>query len=361
MSVLYVLSRRGFGRWGWSRAFGQGLEARVLATVSFLLQRYPLERAMAFGRRVGRAVGPRSVAHRHLMANLAVLHPDGTTPQIRARAKRTWGWFGVAFAELAHIRELSVSVGDRVELQLSREVDQLLRAPGRAAVLATAHVGPWLLTNLVAVHYGFPLTTTVPTSANPGMDRLLRGLLRALPIEQVTPADGIAPLSDELARGHKIALAVDGWDEYGHDVTLFGERMRLDPAAARLAVRHDCPMIPIHAVRLPGGRYRIVADRVLAPGDPKVHAETRAQRLTNEFGRDLDRWIRAVPGQWLCLSPRWAEETVVGALTRVDELTRQITDTTVQISEDELDAELTRRGMVGDGPTTAGGCRPPAA
>ena len=361
MSVLYVLSRRGFGRWGWSRAIGQALESRVLATVSFLLQRRSLERAITFGRRVFTTLGPRSVAHRDLVANLAVLHPDATTPQLQARAKRTWGWFGVAFAELAHIRELSVSVGDRVELRISPEVDRVLRAPGRSAVFATAHVGPWLLTNLVAMHYGFPLTTTVPTSANPGMDRVLRGLLRALPIEQVTHAEGTAPLSDELERGHKITLAVDGWDEYGHEVPMFGERMRLDPAAARLAVRHDCPLIPIHALRLPDGRYRLVAERVLSPGDPKVHAETRAQRLTNEFAKDLERWIRAVPGQWLCLTPRWAEATVVGAMTRVNELTLQQTDTTVRISEEELDAELTRRGMVGDTQTTGGANRPPQA
>lgn len=339
MSSVYVLPQ-GFAGRDFTRSIAQGIEARMLSWIAFRLRRVPLEQAIPRARATFSRLGPRSSAHADLVANLAVLHPGATTDQLQSRARRTWGWLGATFAEVVHVREISVSVGQRVELVVSPEVDAVLRAPGRAAVFATAHVGPWLLSNLIAARYGFPLTATVPSSSNEGIDRMLRRMLRALPVEQITNEEGYEPLSAELDKGHKVSLAVDGWNDEGHAVKMLGERMRLDPTAAMLAARHGCPLLPIHTLRLPEGRYRVVAERILQP-DASIASETeRARKLTETFAGEFERWIREVPGQWLCLTPRWADETVWGALTRATELTQQSSDRTVRLSIEQLDAAL---------------------
>ena len=42
----------------------------------------------------------------------------------------------------------------------------------------------------------------------------------------------------------------------------------------------------------------------------------------------------------MCLTPRWAEETVWGALTRATELTQTSSEHTVRLTMDQLDAAL---------------------
>ncbi|HSG88913.1 MAG TPA: lysophospholipid acyltransferase family protein [Pseudomonadales bacterium] len=339
MDNVYFLPRF-LGRRPWTRNLAKGIEARILGAYALYLRRLPLARAQTSARGTFTRIGMRTRAHRELLANLAVLHPAATADQLESKAQRTWGWLGVTFAEFVHIGELAATVAERVSFEIAPEVEAVLRAPGQAAVLASAHVGPWMLCNLVAGRHGFPLTTTLPSSSNEGIDQLLRRMLRDLPVEQVTMDEGLEPLSAEIKRGHRVFVAVDGWNDEGHTVGMFGERMRLDPTAALLAVRHDCPLVPIHALRLPGGRYRVVARRALRP-DKAIGSESeRAKRLTEAFAHDFERWIREVPGQWLCLTPRWADETVWGALTRAVERTQLPAEQAGRVSDEQLDETL---------------------
>lgn len=340
MDGVYLLPRA-FARRPWTRKLGQSLEAKYLEHIASRLRRQPLEAAQNTARGQFSRLGPRTSVNSELLANLAVLHPAATMDQLQSRAQRTWGWLGVTFAEFVHVRELAANVRQRVDFDITPEVDAVLKAPGQPAVLASAHVGPWMLCNLVAARHGFPITSTLPSSGNDGVDRFLQRTLRALPVEQVTLDDGYEPLAAEIAKGHKVFLALDGWNDEGHTVAMFGERMRLDPTAAVLAARQDCPLIPIHTVRLKGGRYRVVAKQVLHP-DKSIASETeRAKRLTEAFATQFERWIRAVPGQWLCITPRWADETVWGALTRVSERTELPAEKAPRVSDEELDATLT--------------------
>jgi KDO2-lipid IV(A) lauroyltransferase len=347
MNGVYLLPGA-LGQRPWTRRLAQGIEARLVAHLAGRLRRQPLEAAQAAARRQFARLGPRTPLHRELVANLAVLHPAATTDQLESKAQRTWGWLGVTFAEIVHAGALAASVGERVELDVAPEVDAILRAPGHAAVLASAHVGPWMLCNLIGAQHRFPLTTTLPSTGNDGVDALLREAMRLMPVEKVSLEDSYAPLAAEIGRGHKVFLAVDGWNDDGHAVGLFGERMRLDPTAAQLAVHHACPLIPIHALRLPGGRYRVIAKRVLTP-DGSIDSETdRAKQLTEAFATDLERWIREVPGQWLCLTPRWADETIWGALTRATDRTRRADE---RVSDDDLDRTLSGQ-VAGTAPKT---------
>lgn len=348
MSRLYYLPRF-LGSRPWTRSLAQNIEARLLARIARRLQKMPLERAQPAARGIFTRIGVKTDAHKELLANLAVLHPGATREQLQSRAERTWGWVGVTFAEIVHLREIAASIDERVIFDVAPDVDAVLRAPGQPAMLASAHVGPWMLCNLVAARHRFPLTTTLPSSDNEDIDLLMRDLLRALPVEKVRMEEGYEPLAAEIARGHKVFLAVDGWNDEGHTVPMFGERMRLDPTAAMLAVRHGCPLLPIHTLRLPDGKYRIVAQRVLRPDTSIVSETERAKRITEAFAIDLERWIREVPGQWLCLSSRWADETVWGALTRAVDRTQMIDD---PVSDEELDQTLT--GQVPPGGPASG-------
>ena len=177
--------------------------------------------------------------------------------------------------------------------------------PERAAVLVTAHVGPWTLTNLIAAEYDFRLTIVYAPESNPWIrDRILR-LRRGMPVNLIERDGSMRALLRELGNGHKIGLATDVRMDGGMPVPLCGHEMETNPVPARLALRSGCPLIPIRALRLPDGRFRIVAEAAVEPDDPDADRERQIEQMTRKLSAVYERWIRESPEEWMCMARRW--------------------------------------------------------
>jgi len=109
----------------------------------------------------------------------------------------------------------------------------------------------------------------------------------------------------ELDHGHKIGLATDVRLDGGLRVPLCGHEMETNPVPARLALRSGCPLIPIRALRLPDGRFRIIAEAAIEPDDPDADRETRVEQMTRKLSGVYGRWIRETPDDWMCMARRW--------------------------------------------------------
>jgi KDO2-lipid IV(A) lauroyltransferase len=107
-----------------------------------------------------------------------------------------------------------------------------------------------------------------------------------------------------LASGGTLGMMMDQKMNDGIAVEFFGRPAMTAPALARLALRFECPVIPIHVERLGAARFRVVCEpplRAPATGDRDryVHEMTRAVNQT------IESWIRAHPESWLWLHRRW--------------------------------------------------------
>ena len=84
--------------------------------------------------------------------------------------------------------------------------------------------------------------------------------------------------------------------------------MSTNTVPARLALRFDCELVPTRAERLPGGRFRITLYPPVRPDDPNASAAAQARDMTTKLNALFEDWIRATPGEWLCLARRWPKD-----------------------------------------------------
>jgi KDO2-lipid IV(A) lauroyltransferase len=111
----------------------------------------------------------------------------------------------------------------------------------------------------------------------------------------------------ELAANHGVALLID---QHLHTpdavyVDFFQRRAATTSALAALALRTGAPIIPVFALPLPGGRYRLVYEH---PVDPP-HADTpdAVRDFTQRCTDVLEMYVRRHPELWLWMHRRWRD------------------------------------------------------
>jgi KDO2-lipid IV(A) lauroyltransferase len=77
-------------------------------------------------------------------------------------------------------------------------------------------------------------------------------------------------------------------------------------AVAALALRTGAPVVPVFALPLGGGRYRMVYEHAVAPPGPDSPDPVRefTQRCTDV----LEMYVRRHPELWLWMHRRWRDE-----------------------------------------------------
>lgn len=255
-------------------------------------------------KRLFATIGPLSAKRATVRSNLTLAFPEQNPVQIKRMTKDLFGNLGVAVVELVQLGRLWEERGQRIEFAAEDAAAPLLNGD-HPIVFVTAHVGAWQLCNLIAPHYGLPITTVYAPETNPFLnDRLLQ--LRHAFQCQLTPRDGsMRVLMRELGARHAIGLAVDTRLDSGDLLPFFGVDAPTNSAPARLALRYDCALAPVRVQRLPGMRFRITVCDPIRAADNTASVDDKALRMTRDLNLLFESWIRATPSEWMCLKRRW--------------------------------------------------------
>jgi KDO2-lipid IV(A) lauroyltransferase len=292
-----------FNKIGWRiESWGIGL---LVAT----LRRMPLERARRFAHRLFATFsgGAASKRRRRVVRNLYVALPNLTDAERERLTDDIFGNVGVALAEIVHMPDIWRDRATRLEFEASPEI-RFLRERGTPAVLVTAHIGPWTLTNFCAGHYGFPLSIVYAPESNPHMDELMFQLRSALPVTLLSRDNSMRALIGALSRGETIGLGSDVRLDSGESIAFFGHPMPTNTVPARLALRFECELVPVRAQRLPGGRFKVTLHAPVRAADPSASPNEQAVDMTAKLNRHFEQWICETPGEWLCLARRWPKD-----------------------------------------------------
>jgi KDO2-lipid IV(A) lauroyltransferase len=119
--------------------------------------------------------------------------------------------------------------------------------------------------------------------------------------------DALAEMTRVLREGGVLGLLVDmARRQDGVDVRFFGKRATATPAAAMLALRYRCPVVPMFCVREADGSLSIHAEpalEMLRTSDLRADLVENTQRVTAA----VERMVRRYPEQWFWLMKRWKE------------------------------------------------------
>ncbi|HNR75907.1 MAG TPA: lysophospholipid acyltransferase family protein [Parvularculaceae bacterium] len=263
--------------------------------------------AGGFTRLVGPMIGP--IQHRGRI-NLGIAFPSLSDAEAAAILRRTWENLGRTTAEFAHLEKFDPDLENaRVEI-IGRERLEKIAQGDAPAIFVSGHFGNWEVMSIALHAIGVDYGVIYRAANNPLIDGLIiKERARVMSRRQIPKGKrGGRDMIDALKSGASLAMLVDQkLNTGGVPSPFFGKPAMTAPAAARLALKYSAPVIPIEIERLKGARFRVTAHQPIefaASGD--VGADT--QSLTDLINLEIEKIIRARPGQWLWLHRRWGKE-----------------------------------------------------
>ncbi|NKB22223.1 MAG: lauroyl acyltransferase [Alphaproteobacteria bacterium] len=283
------------------RAVGYPLEALGVAVVYGFFSLLPMDTASAVGAWIGRTLGPRLGYQKRATASLKRAFPDYSDGKIRTITRDMWDNLGRVLAELPHMGKI---VDHRVTI-VGEEYISDIREDGIPCIFFSGHFANWELFGLTARQVGFPLVQVYRAANNHFVDAMLRNI-RKLEDEDLIPKGPKGARSAVMAirKKRKLGFLVDQKMNDGIPVELFGRDAMTAPAIAELALRYDCPVIPVCMERLDGCNFQLnIYPHLERP------AENDVPTMMRSVNKRYEEWITDRPGQWLCwLHRRWPED-----------------------------------------------------
>jgi Kdo2-lipid IVA lauroyltransferase/acyltransferase len=110
-----------------------------------------------------------------------------------------------------------------------------------------------------------------------------------------------------LNGGQGVALLID---QHMHSpdaiwVDFFGRPAATTSTLAALALRTGAPVVPVFAVPINGGRYRVIYEHPVAP--PASDHPNAIREFTQRCTDVLEMYVRRRPDLWLWMHRRWRE------------------------------------------------------
>lgn len=259
---------------------------------------------------VARAVGPLLPVSRVADDNLRRAMPALDAAARRRVIREVWENLGRTLGEFPHVPRLGpTAMGPGWELAGQENVDAVL-ASGKPLIAFSGHLANWEL-NAAAGNVVFRRTLGIfyRAASNPAVDALIVAVrdARGAPHFPKGSAGARAAIA-YLRQGGSLGMLVDQKMNDGIPVEFFGRPAMTAPAAASMAQRFGCLLVPCHMERLGPARFRFVVEPPLglANSGDRLADIALTTRAMNEC---LERWITARPAEWLWLHRRWPKKT----------------------------------------------------
>lgn len=284
------------------------LEYGAVLVVWGLVRLLPRPAALSLGAALGALFYCLDRSRRELgLANLRAAFPSRSDSECRAILREEFQHIGRHVVELLNFHVMSTHEMTRlIEVQGGEHVEQAIAA-GKGMVFFSGHFGYWELQVMVHAILYEPLLIIVRTLDNPFLERLLERIRTRVGTRLVPRQGAIRPLLRGLLNKSPVALMID---QHMHDrsavtVDFFNRPAATTSAVAMVALRAGAPVIPVFALPLPGGRYRLAYEPPVEPpaDDDPDPILTYTQRCTDV----LEMYVRRYPELWLWMHRRWRE------------------------------------------------------
>lgn len=250
-------------------------------------------------------------SHRQVaLTNLAQCFPARTPRERRAVARAMFAHFGRLLVEILKFGTLSPeALLARVEFEGEDRVWHAY-GQGRGVLFFTGHFGFWELQALAhGVHFK-PIGVLARALDNPHLNVLLEQFRTATGNAVIYRRGAVRRVLKTLAAGQGIALLID---QHMHSpdaiwVDFFERPAATTSTLAALALRTGAPVIPVFALPIAGGRYRLIYEPPVEP--PTAESADPVREFTQRCTDVLEMYVRRHPELWLWMHRRWRDAPV---------------------------------------------------
>jgi KDO2-lipid IV(A) lauroyltransferase len=113
-----------------------------------------------------------------------------------------------------------------------------------------------------------------------------------------------------LKQGRTAAMVMDRRVEDGKPIRFFGHDKSSTVLPAKLALKHNCDLVPVQVERIRDARYRVIFHPPVRPTDAQADENAQALDMIQQVHLHFESWIRERPADWFCSKRMWPKNTV---------------------------------------------------
>jgi KDO2-lipid IV(A) lauroyltransferase len=249
-------------------------------------------------------------AHRRIAAqNLATAFPLRTRRERRIILRAAFAHFGRLLFEILKFSTLSAEqMLTRVEFDGEEHV-RLAYAQGKGVLFVTGHFGFWELHAVVHALRLQPIGVLARALDNQRLNALLEHIRQRTGNTVIYRQATIRRVMRMLQAGEGVAVLIDQHIQSRDAiyVDFFERPAATTSAVAALALRTGALVIPVFALPVGRGRYRMIYERPVEP--PRADAADATREFTQRCTDVLEMYVRRYPNLWLWMHRRWRETT----------------------------------------------------
>jgi KDO2-lipid IV(A) lauroyltransferase len=239
--------------------------------------------------------------------NLAIAFPLRAAAERRAIARAAFTHFGRLLLELLKFSTLSPGqMAARVEFD-GDDRARAAYAHGKGVMFITGHFGYWELQALVHALRIEPVTVLGRALDNPYLNRLLEQIRRRTGNTVIYRRGTIRRVLRTLQAGGGVAVLIDQhiMTRDAIYVDFFEQPAATTSAVATLALRTGAAVVPVFALPVSAGRYRMVYEPPVEP--PSEESPDPVREFTQRCTDVLEMYVRGHPELWLWMHRRWRD------------------------------------------------------
>jgi KDO2-lipid IV(A) lauroyltransferase len=284
------------------------IEYGAVAVVRAVVRVLPHAAVRLLGALLGLAFHALDRVHRRVAdTNLATAFPKRAEAERRAITRAMFVHFGRLLLELLKFSTLDArGMRARIEFE-GRDRAESAYAQGKGVLFFTGHFGYW---EIHAIGHGLelqPIGVLARALDNPYLNRLLEQVRGRSGNFVIYRHGAVRKVLRTLAGGQGVAMLID---QHMHSpdaiyVDFFERPAATTSMLAALALRTGAPVVPVFALPLPGGRYRLIYEHPVPP--PDQDSPDAIREFTQRCTDVLEMYVRRHPDQWLWMHRRWRD------------------------------------------------------
>jgi KDO2-lipid IV(A) lauroyltransferase len=252
--------------------------------------------------RIIRKFSPRRTARACSRCSRMLGVPDDRAESI---IREAYAHFGRALVEFIRLPREYQRLDDMITVQGEENLRKALEL-GHGAILLSAHIGCWEYAAAVLAKHGIPMNAIGAEQRDERITQAIASLRASAGVKPVGKGIDLRAAVECIRRNEVLAVLLDQDAKSAGVLSPFLGTLASTPVGpVKLARKFGTPILPGHIVRDEDASHMTF---VIEPplrgigGQPFGNDVQHAVDLCNEA---ISRWIRATPGQWLWMYPRW--------------------------------------------------------
>lgn len=280
------------------------LVAGIVLLLYAVFRCMPLRLASAAGRAIATAIGPRIGVSRTARKNLQYIFPDLSDRNREIILKDVWDNLGRMAVEYPHLNTMRLTP-DRIKVEGFEHIEELHRNK-KPTFLFSAHMANWEVIPYYLRAQGINSGIVYRAANNRYVDYLIQRARRRVGFQFIPKGKLGSRKMIEVLRGNgMITLLADQRMSDGEPIAFMDKPAMTGTGWLRLALRHQCAIVPMQVKRLDGPTFHLKIYPPLRTDHLPDDDNEAAKQLAETVNKLYADWIREMPGQWLWLHKRW--------------------------------------------------------